>query len=132
AAIRVMPANLAPTLIAFTLLPVIQRFLPAATAKPSIHLSGTTGSGKSEIAAVRASFYGDFARDSPPAQWGDTVNTVEALGYSLADALYWVDDYKTIYADTRTFSRLMQSYSRNMGRGRLTREAKLRQDKPCR
>ena len=132
AAIRVMPANLAPTLIAFTLLPLIQRFLPAATAKPAIHLSGTTGSGKSEIAAVMASFYGDFARDSPPAQWGDTVNTVEALGYSLADALYWVDDYKTIYADTRTFSRLMQSYSRSMGRGRLTREAKLRQERPCR
>ncbi|NJO82940.1 MAG: DUF927 domain-containing protein, partial [Blastochloris sp.] len=132
AAIRVMPAKLAPTLIAFTLLPLIQRFLPTATAKPAIHLSGTTGSGKSEIAAVMASFYGDFARDSPPAQWGDTVNTVEALGYSLADALYWVDDYKTIYADTRTFSRLMQSYSRSMGRGRLTREAKLRQDKPCR
>ncbi len=131
-AIRVMPANLAPTLIAFTLLPLIQRFLPAATAKPAIHLSGTTGSGKSEIAAVMASFYGDFARDSPPAQWGDTVNTVEALGYSLADALYWVDDYKTIYADTRTFSRLMQSYSRSMGRGRLTREAKLRQERPCR
>lgn len=132
AAIRVMPANLAPTLIAFTLLPLIQRFLPAATAKPAIHLSGTTGSGKSEIAAVMVSFYGDFARDSPPAQWGDTINTVEALGYSLADALYWVDDYKTIYADTRTFSRLMQSYSRSMGRGRLTREAKLRHEKPCR
>ena len=132
AAIQVMPVNLAPTLIAFTLLPLIQRFPPAATAKPAIHLSGTTGSGKSEIAAVMASFYGDFARDSPPAQWGDTVNTVEALGYSLADALYWVDDYKTIYADTRTFSRLMQSYSRSMGRGRLTREAKLRQERPCR
>lgn len=132
AAVRVMPTNLAPTLIAFTLLPLLQRFLPAATAKPALHLSGTTGSGKSEIAAVMASFYGDFARDSPPAQWGDTVNTVEALGYSLADALYWVDDYKTIYADPRTFSRLMQSYSRSMGRGRLTREAKLRQDRPCR
>lgn len=132
AAIRVMPTKLAPTLVAFTFLPLIQRFLPAATAKPAIHLSGTTGSGKSEIAAVMASFYGDFARDAPPAQWGDTVNTVEALGYSLADALYWVDDYKTIYADTRTFSRMMQSYSRSMGRGRLTREAKLRQERPCR
>jgi hypothetical protein len=68
----------------------------------------------------------------PPGQWGDTVNTVEALGYSLADALYWVDDYKTIYADERTFTRFLQSYSRGMGRGRLTREAKLRQERPCR
>ena len=79
-----------------------------------------------------ASFYGQFTRDTPPAQWGDTVNMVEALGYSLADALYWVDDYKTIYADERTFTRFLQSYSRGMGRGRMTREAKLRQDKPCR
>ena len=61
-----------------------------------------------------------FTRDTPPAQWGDTVNTVEALGYTLADALYWVDDYKTCYADERTFTRFLQGYSRGMGRGRLT------------
>ena len=60
------------------------------------------------------------------------MNTVEALGYTLADALYWVDDYKTCYADERTFTRFLQSYSRGMGRGRLTREAKLRQERPCR
>ncbi|NJL56305.1 hypothetical protein HC928_14875, partial [bacterium] len=46
--------------------------------------------------------------------------------------LYWVDDYKHIYADERTYTRFMQSYSRNMGRGRLTREAKLRNEKACR
>jgi hypothetical protein len=43
-----------------------------------------------------------------------------------------VDDYKTIYSDERTFTRFLQSYSRGMGRGRLTREAKLRQERPCR
>lgn len=63
---------------------------------------------------------------------GDTVNTVEVLGYALADALFWVDDYKQCYADERTFTRFLQSYSRGMGRGRLTREAKLRQERPCR
>jgi len=68
---------------------------------------GTTGSGKSEIAALMTSFYGVFSRDTPPAQGGDTVNTVEALGYALADALYWVDDYKTVYADERTFTRFL-------------------------
>jgi hypothetical protein len=78
------------------------------------------------------SFYGRFTRDEPPAQWGDTVNAVETLGYTLANALYWVDDYKTTYADERTFTRFLQSYSRGMGRGRLTREAKLRQERPCR
>ncbi len=43
-----------------------------------------------------------------------------------------MDDYKSIYADEKTFTRFLQSYSRGMGRGRLTREAKVRQEKPCR
>jgi hypothetical protein len=129
---RVLPAQLAPSLISFALLPVIQRFFPKMATKPAIHLVGTSGSGKSEIASLMSSFYGQFSRDTPPAQWGDTINTVEMLGYPLSDALYWVDDYKDIYADTRTFTRFLQSYSRNLGRGRLTREAKVRREKPCR
>jgi hypothetical protein len=132
AAAAVFPKELASTLIAFALLPILQRFFPSAAPKPALHLVGTTGSGKSEIAALMTSFYGSFTRDTPPGQWGDTVNTVEALGYTLADALYWVDDYKTSYADEKTFTRFLQSYSRGMGRGRLTREAKLRQERPCR
>jgi hypothetical protein len=131
-AVAVFPPEHASALIAFSLLPLVQRFFPTAAPKPALHLVGTTGSGKSEIAALMTSFYGEFSRDTPPAQWGDTVNTVEALGYTLADALYWVDDYKTCYADERTFTRFLQSYSRGMGRGRLTREAKLRQERPCR
>jgi len=129
---KVLPTNLAPSLIAFALLPVIQRFFPPSATRPAIHLVGTSGSGKSEIASLLCSFYGQFSRDTPPAQWGDTINTVEMLGYPLADALYWVDDYKDIYADTRTFTRFLQSYSRNLGRGRLTRDAKLQTSRPCR
>ncbi len=129
---KVLPPGLAAPLIAFTLLPVVQRFFPAAAPRPALHLVGTSGSGKSEIASLLASFYGRFSRDTPPAQWGDTVNTVETLGYSLADALYWVDDFKPVYVDDRTFTRFLQSYSRGMGRGRLTRDARVRQDRPCR
>jgi hypothetical protein len=132
AVISVFPRQLAPVCIAFALLPLLQRFFPSAAPRPAIHLAGTYGSGKSELAALMSSFYGTFSRDTPPAQWGDTINTVEAMGYPLADALYWVDDYKSIYADERTFTRFLQSYSRGMGRGRLTREAKLRQERPCR
>lgn len=132
AMIPVFPKQLAPVCIAFALLPLVQRFFPSAAPRPAIHLAGTYGSGKSELAALMCSFYGAFSRDTPPAQWGDTINTVEAMGYPLANALYWVDDYKSIYADERTFTRFLQSYSRGMGRGRLTREAKLRQERPCR
>ncbi len=132
AAVATLPRHLAPSLIAFAMLPVVQRFFPAAATRPAVHLVGTSGSGKSEIASLLTSFYGHFTRDTPPSQWGDTINTVEALGYALADTLYWVDDYKTIYADERTFTRFLQSYSRGMGRGRLTREAKMRHERPCR
>jgi hypothetical protein len=131
-AVATLPKHLAPSLIAFAMLPVVQRFFPTAATRPAVHLVGTSGSGKSEIASLLTSFYGQFTRDTPPGQWGDTINTVETLGYALADTLYWVDDYKTIYADERTFTRFLQSYSRGMGRGRLTREAKLRHERPCR
>ena len=130
--IAVLPPKLASGLLSFALLPLIYRFMPDFTPKPAMQLVGTSGSGKSEIAALMNSFYGNFNRDTPPAQWGDTINTVEIMGYPLADALYWVDDYKEIYADKRTFTRFMQSYSRKMGRGRLTREAKVRNERPCR
>jgi hypothetical protein len=128
----VFPSHLAGPLTAFAMLPLVQRFFPPAAPRPALHLVGTTGSGKSEIAALMTSFYGQFSRDTPPAQWGDTVNTVEVLGYAVADGLFWVDDWKPCYADEKTFTRFLQSYSRGMGRGRLTREAKLRQEKACR
>jgi hypothetical protein len=129
---KVLPPNLASCLIAFALFPVLQRFFPTTATRPAMHLVGTSGSGKSEIASLLSSFYGQFSRDTPPAQWGDTINTVETLGYPLADTIFWVDDYKSIYADERTFTRFLQAYSRSMGRGRLTREAKVRREKPCR
>ena len=129
---KVLPPHLASCLISFALLPVLQRFLPTTATRPAVHLVGTSGSGKSEIASLLSSFYGQFSRDTPPAQWGDTINTVETLGYPLADTIFWVDDYKSIYADEKAFTRFLQSYSRGMGRGRLTREAKVRQEKPCR
>jgi hypothetical protein len=129
---KVLPPQLASCLIAFALLPVLQRFFPTTATRPAVHLVGTSGSGKSEIASLLSSFYGQFSRDTPPAQWGDTINTVETLGYPLADTIFWVDDYKSIYADEKTFTRFLQSYSRGMGRGRLTREAKVRHEKPCR
>jgi len=129
---KVLPGNLASCLIAFALFPILQRFFPTTATRPALHLVGTSGSGKSEIASLLSSFYGQFSRDTPPAQWGDTINTVETLGYPLADTIFWVDDYKSIYADERSFTRFLQAYSRSMGRGRLTREAKVRREKPCR
>jgi hypothetical protein len=64
------------------MLPVLQRFFPPSAMRPALHLAGTYGSGKSELAALMSSLYGRFDRESPTAQWGDTINTVEALGTS--------------------------------------------------
>ncbi len=46
AMIPVFPKELAPTCIAFALLPLVQRFFPSAAPRPAIHLAGTYGSGK--------------------------------------------------------------------------------------
>jgi energy-coupling factor transporter ATP-binding protein EcfA2 len=73
---------------------VLQRFFPTDAPRPAVHLVGTSGSGKSEIASLLSSFYGQFSRDTPPAQWGDTINTVETLGYPLADTIFWVNNYR--------------------------------------
>lgn len=132
ALVAALPEDIAPALIAYAFLPLVQRFYPAAAPKPALHLQGTTGTGKSEIASLLASLYGVFTRDMPPAQWGDTVNAVESLGYALADSLYWVDDYKSAYADERSFTRFLQSYSRGMGRGRLARDSKIKAERACR
>jgi len=42
------------------------------------------------------------------------------------DALYWVDDYKDIYADTRTFTRFLQGYSRNLSTQKRVRGGRVR------
>jgi hypothetical protein len=115
AVVAVFPPHMASALTAFALLPLVQRYFPPAAMRPALHLVGTTGSGKSEIAALMTSFYGQFTRDTPPAQWGDTVNTVEVLGYALADALFWGDDWKPCYSDEKTFTRFLHAYSRGMG-----------------
>jgi hypothetical protein len=132
AVISALPKTLAPALIAYAMLPLLQRFFPSAAPRPALHLVGTTGSGKSEIASLLSGFYGAFTRDTPLSQWGDTIDAVEALGYARADALYWVDDYKSCYADERAFTRLLQNYSRGMGRMRLNRDSSLRRERPCR
>jgi hypothetical protein len=67
AMIPVLPKQLAPTCIAFALLPLVQSFFPSAAPRPAIHLAGTYSSGKSELAALMSSFYGTFSRDTPPA-----------------------------------------------------------------
>ncbi len=116
--VAVLPKQLASTLIAFALLPILQRFFPAAAPKPALHLVGTTGSGKSEIAALMTSFYGKFMRDTPPAQWGDTVNTVEGFGLrAWLMHLFWVDDWKSCYADEKTFTRFLQILFERDGAG---------------
>jgi len=54
---------------------VPQRFFPPSAMRPALHLAGTYGSGKSELAALMSSFYGRFDRDSPPAQWGEAARS---------------------------------------------------------
>jgi hypothetical protein len=56
-------------------------FLPAAAHRPAVHLAGTMAA-VIRLAALMSALQA-FSRDTPR-QWGDTINTVEAMGYPLA------------------------------------------------
>lgn len=108
----VFPPELAPTLIAFALLPLFQQFFPTAAPKPALHLVGTTGSGKSEVASLMTSLYGQFSRDTPPAQWGDTVNTVEFVGVCAGRCLVFGEQISSTSTPTNAPSRAFSNLTR--------------------
>lgn len=93
----------------------------------SIHLSGRTGTFKSEACAlIQAHFGRDFDARSLPANWSSTTNSIEALAYRAKDAILVVDDYipvGTAYQVRQLASgadRLFRAQGNQAGRSRLT------------
>lgn len=57
-----------------------------------MNLYGTTGCGKSTLAALASCFYGDFSRNDLPGSFNDTRATTEQTAYKLKDVLYVIDN----------------------------------------
>ena len=97
---------------------------------------GPTMAGKSTLAGLVTSLFGGPAGgDAAPASFRDTGNNSDAKAFILKDALIWVDDFhpcggpKDRMRMLSTAEILIGGYGDRMGRGRLTSDIQIRQDK---
>jgi hypothetical protein len=103
------------------------------------NLCGTTGGGKSELAALIQSHFGlGFTARTLPANWEATANALEELAFQAKDVILTIDDFCPS-GDASSVSRLHQTAQRIFrgqgnagGRARLNRNSELRPAHPPR
>ena len=61
--------------------------------KPVLHLVGQSGSGKTFLGILAASFFGSFG--DVFLTWNSTANSLEQIGHEAKDHLVLIDDYKS-------------------------------------
>lgn len=108
---RVVVAMLASVVLATLITPTF-----------AIHVAGTTGSGKSQVAAaLAASFFGSMATGSDlPVSWASTANAIEAIA-SDAHGVLVVDDWvpATAQGSEVEMDRVLRGAANSGGRARL-------------
>ncbi len=105
----------------------------------SQHISGETGAGKTELAALAQQHFGPLmdARHLPGG-WSSTGNALEAMAFSAKDALLAVDDFvptgsaSDIQRQHRDADRLLRGQGNLSGRARMRADTTLRPPKPPR
>jgi len=85
--------------------------------KPALHLEGPSGGGKTMLASLAMSFFGDF-RDHFMS-WTSTANAIEREGFFFRDALFLIDDLKNSVISPETVIRTLQNYVDGHGRARM-------------
>jgi len=85
--------------------------------KPALHLEGPSGGGKTMLASLAMSLFGDF-QDHFMA-WTSTANAIEREGYFFRDSLFLIDDLKASVVAPETVIRTLQNYVDGHGRARL-------------
>ena len=82
-------------------------------------LVGTTGHGKSSLAALVLNFFGDFDTTSFPASFKDTPSALEKKMFILKDSLLLIDDYHPITnrQEAQKLDSLAQRIARLIGDG---------------
>lgn len=105
----------------------------------SLHISGLTGTGKSELAALAQRHWG-VSMDARhlPGSWSSTGNALEGMAFSAKDALFSVDDFCPTGSSSdvarlhREADRLFRAQGNNSGRQRMRSDATLKAAKPPR
>jgi hypothetical protein len=133
--------DLAPERVTVPLLGAVYRAVLglAAPTDFSLHLSGATGVGKTELAALAQAHFGaDFDARHLPGAWASTGNALEGLAFTAKDALLVVDDFapggdqRDVARLHREADRLLRAQGNLAGRARLRADATLRPARPPR
>jgi len=105
----------------------------------SLHLTGRTGEGKTELAALAQQHFGaGLDARNLPGSWSSTGNSLEALAFAAKDGLLVVDDFAPeggvydVQRQHREAARLLRAQGNRSGRGRLRPDGELRPTKPPR
>jgi hypothetical protein len=130
--------DVAPVTITIPLFAAIWRSVIGGT-DFSLHLTGKTGTGKSELAALAQQHWGkELDARHLPASWSSTANALEGQAFLAKDAILVVDDFVPagsqydVQRMHKEADRLMRGQGNSSGRGRMRADTTLRPSKPPR
>jgi hypothetical protein len=130
----VAPREVTLPLLAMVFLAPLHDILRRANCEPSfvLWLYGHTGQRKSSLAALFLSFFGNFSRDTLPANFKDTRNHTEKLSFMLKDSLLIVDDFHPVSSTrerqdmTGKAQAILRTYGDRAGRGRMNADLSIK------
>ena len=130
--------HVAPPEAAYPLLAATYR-APLGRCDFGIWLWGRTGERKSELAALVQRHYGaGMDRQRLPEAWSSTPNALELRAFLSSDVVLVVDDFQLAEDEShnramyRAAERLIRASGNASGRGRMTRDQRLRPGRPPR
>lgn len=118
--------------VAYPTLAAVYR-APLGSCDHAVHLTGTTGLGKSAFAALAQQHWGAAMEgEQLPASWSATANYLEGLTFAAKDVLLVIDDLvlgssrRDVEEANRKAERLYRAQGNRQGRGRMKADATLR------
>ena len=135
ASLRIL--DLAPEGLTFPMLASVYRALLGDT-DFGLHLSGPTGEGKSEVAALCQQHYGVGLDARNLSSWESTENAIEGQAFQAKDQIMVLDDFAPTGSSYdvqrwhKKADRVLRAKGNASGRGRMNSNLTLRPDKPPR
>jgi hypothetical protein len=124
--------------VAFPLMAIVYRSVLPDSAY-SGHLSGRSGAGKTELAALAQQHFGaGMVAGKLPANWSSTANSLEFMAFSAKDAILVVDDFCPAGGQVdvsrlhKEADRLFRAQGNRSGRQRLRSDGSQRPTRPPR